>query len=361
MRLTSLDVENYRNIRAAHFEPGAELTVVCGENGQGKTNLLEAVWLLTGSKSFRGSKDSELVREGEDFAAVEGTARGDGGENRIRVAVAGEASGKRGRAAWKNGVDYGRATNLAGVFTAVVFEPNHLSLVRGSPEGRRKFVDAALCQLYPGYLAALRRYQRAVTQKNALLKQYDRTPDAPALLDVFDDAMASAGEEIMARRGAYLAMLAPRAVALYGEISGGREALDVEYEPTCAAGGLREALRAARRRDTAAGFCTTGPHREDFTMRIDGRDAKSFASQGQKRSTVLSLKLAEAAVAADVLGEHPVMLLDDVLSELDEARQDYLLSHIAGRQTIVTACDAALFERAAGSVWRMESGVLTPG
>ena len=358
MRLTALDVENYRNIRAAHFEPGAELTVVCGDNGQGKTNLLEAVWLLTGSKSFRGAKDAELVREGEDFAAVTGELESGGAACRVRVAIAGERSGRRGRTAQKNGVDYGRATNLAGTFTAVVFEPGHLSLVKGSPEGRRKFVDAALCQLYPGYLAALRRYQRAMTQKNALLKQMGRGADE-GLLDVFDDAMAAAGEEMMRRRGAYLAMLAPRAEALYDEISSGREALRVRYEATCAPGGLREALSEARRRDAAAGFCTAGPHREDVTITVDGREAKSFASQGQKRSAALSLKLAEAAVAADVLGEHPVMLLDDVLSELDEARQDYLLSRIAGRQTIVTACDPGLFERTNGRIYRMEAGVLT--
>ena len=146
---------------------------------------------------------------------------------------------------------------------------------------------------------------------------------------------------------------------MYDEISSGREALHITYEATCEAGKLLDALHEARRRDIAAGFCTAGPHREDMAMTIDGRDAKSFASQGQKRSTVLSLKLAEAAVACDVLGEHPVMLLDDVLSELDEHRQDYLLSRIAGRQTIVTACDPGLFERTTGRVYRMSSGFLT--
>lgn len=359
MRLNALELTDYRNIRTAYFEPGRELTVVCGENGQGKTNLLEAVWMLTGSKSFRGAKDAELVREGAQFAVVEGDVEAADGESRIRVAIASADSGKRGRTGKKNGVDYGRATNLAGAFTAVVFEPGHLSLVKGSPEGRRKFIDAALCQLYPGYLNVLRRYQRAMTQKNALLKQFERTPDARALLDVFDASMAEAGEEMMRRRAQYLAQLAPKAETMYDEISSGREALHITYEATCEAGKLLDALHEARRRDIAAGFCTAGPHREDMGMTIDGRDAKSFASQGQKRSTVLSLKLAEAAVACDVLGEHPVMLLDDVLSELDEHRQDYLLSRIAGRQTIVTACDPGLFERTTGRVYRMSSGILT--
>ena len=189
MRLNALELTDYRNIRTAYFEPGRELTVVCGENGQGKTNLLEAVWMLTGSKSFRGAKDAELVREGAQFAVVEGDVEAADGESRIRVAIASADSGKRGRTGKKNGVDYGRATG-------------HLSLVKGSPEGRRKFIDAALCQLYPGYLNVLRRYQRAMTQKNALLKQFERTPDARALLDVFDVSMAEAGEEMMRRRAA---------------------------------------------------------------------------------------------------------------------------------------------------------------
>lgn len=356
MRLNALELTDYRNIRTAYFEPGRELTVVCGENGQGKTNLLEAVWMLTGSKSFRGAKDAELVREGAQFAVVEGDVEAADGESRIRVAIASADSGKRGRTGKKNGVDYGRATNLAGAFTAVVFEPGHLSLVKGSPEGRRKFIDAALCQLYPGYLNVLRRYQRAMTQKNALLKQFERTPDARALLDVFDASMAEAGEEMMRRRAAYLAQLAPKAETMYDEISSGREALHITYEATCEAGKLLDALHEARRRDIAAGFCTAGPHREDMGMTIDGRDAKSFASQGQKRSTVLSLKLAEAAVACDVLGEHPVMLLDDVLSELDDSRQAYLLTRIEDKQTFVTTCDSAAFARTNGKLVFVQGG-----
>ena len=360
MNISQIKVQDYRNIRALEFSPAPELTVICGQNGQGKTNLLEAVWLMTGSKSFRGSKDAELIREDAPFALLEGDVSGFGKDSHIRIAIApATAPQRRGRTASVNGVDYGRATNLAGVFTAVVFDPGHLSLVKGSPEGRRRFLDAALCQLYPGYLALLRRYTRQVTQKNALLKQYERTAGARELLDVFDASMAEAGEEMMRRRAAYLAQLAPKAETMYDEISSGRETLHITYEATCEAGKLLDALHEARRRDIAAGFCTAGPHREDMGMTIDGRDAKSFASQGQKRSTVLSLKLAEAAVACDVLGEHPVMLLDDVLSELDEHRQDYLLSRIAGRQTIVTACDPGLFERTTGRVYRMSSGFLT--
>ena len=156
MILKALEVENYRNIPAARFEPGRELTVICGKNGQGKTNLLEAVWLLTGGKSFRGAKDAELIRENAGYAVAEGETQGFGKESRIRVFVGGQPGARKARTVRVNGVDYGRAANAAGTFTAVVFDPGHLSLVKGSPEGRRRFLDAALCQLYPGYVTLLR-------------------------------------------------------------------------------------------------------------------------------------------------------------------------------------------------------------
>ena len=258
-----------------------------------------------------------------------------------------------------NGVDYGRAANAAGTFTAVVFDPGHLSLVKGSPEGRRRFLDAALCQLYPGYVTLLRRSSRLVTQKNALLKSYWQTPDANGLLDVFDEKLAESGAAVSAKRQEYLALIEPEITGTYRDIASGSETLAIQYEPSFEPEkGLAPVLRESRARDIAAGFCTAGPHREDFSISIDGRAAKVFASQGQQRSAVLSLKLAEAAGAQKITGEHPVMLLDDVLSELDETRQSYLLSRMEHRQTIVTACDPDLFRRTSGRVYRMEGGIL---
>ena len=216
MILKALEVENYRNIPAARFEPGRELTVICGKNGQGKTNLLEAVWLLTGGKSFRGAKDAELIRENAGYAVAEGETQGFGKESRIRVFVGGQPGARKARTVRVNGVDYGRAANAAGTFTAVVFDPGHLSLVKGSPEGRRRFLDAALCQLYPGYVTLLRRYSRLVTQKNALLKSYWQTPDANGLLDVFDEKLAESGAAVSAKRQEYLALIEP-------EITGHRQ------------------------------------------------------------------------------------------------------------------------------------------
>lgn len=356
MRLESLRVQNFRNLCQQGFEADPELTVISGQNGQGKTNLLECVWLLTGSKSFRGSRDVDLVQHGEEFARIEGNALCAAQPKKIEIAIGGAESDKRGRSAKVNGVSYPRATAIAGIFTAVVFDPGHLSLVKGGPEGRRRFLDAALCQLYPGYVATLRRFARALTQKNALLKKYRVTPDADFLLDTFDSELAFTGEEITTRRNEYLAKAGPLARQIYSEISGGAEEIRLVFLPCCEKGGLQALMKQSRPADIKAGFCTAGPHREDFETFLSESSAKAYGSQGQQRSVALSLKLAEAGNAHLITGDHPVLLLDDVLSELDESRQHYLLSKMSGKQSFVTTCDATAFKRTAGKIVVMEKG-----
>lgn len=358
MILQGLKVQNLRNIHEAELIPDPQLTVIAGQNGQGKTNLLECVWLLTGSKSFRGAKDIELVREGEDFGRLWGDATAHGREKHIELLIAGPDTGKRGRTAKVNGVEYGRATTIAGIFTAVVFDPNHLSLIKGGPEGRRRFIDAALCQLYPNYIVTLRRFTRGLSQKNALLKKYWQTPQADDLLDAFDSEIIIAGGEITRKRAEYINILGPESERIYAELSNGAEKLQVDFIPCCEEGGLADLLQSCRSTDIRAGFCTAGPHREDIATVLDNRVAKNFGSQGQQRSIVLSLKLAEAATASLVTGAHPVMLLDDVLSELDDSRQSYLLSRMQGRQCLVTTCDAAAFAKTAGKVVHVKNGRL---
>ena len=360
MRLVSLQAVHYRNIAQAELVPGRELTVICGNNGQGKTNLLEAVWLLTGGKSFRGGKDAELIQREAPFAVLEAvTQRDDGMESNVRITVGPPGSEKPGRRARVNGVDRGRAASIAGSFPAVVFDPGHLSLVKGSPDGRRKFLDAALCQMYPGYLTVYRRYTRAMTQKNALLKKYEVTTGAADLLEVLNAELAARGEEIQARRLDYLRLLTPFAVENYARLSHGAETLSLAYEPLFAPGGLRAALQQHRGEEIRARMCLYGPHREDFGITLDGHSARVFASQGQQRSAVLSLKLAEAACVKEITGQWPVMLLDDVLSELDDSRKAYLLTRMEEKQTFVTSCDDADFLKTDGVIYRMEGGVLS--
>ena len=364
MILTEHTVRNYRNIEEAHFCPSPGLTVLCGRNGQGKTNLLESIWLLSGAKSFRGSRDVQLVRRGEPYAVIESAARReDDRREEYRIVIGGEnaaAAGVHpGRNAQLDGVDFGRATNLAGHFYAVVFSPAHLDLVRGAPEGRRRFVDAALMQLYPGYIPIYRRYIRALAQKNALLRDARRFEELEELLEPFDAALAAAGGEIIRRRGDYLKGLFEIAGETYDNLAAGSEQCSFAYLPSAEGpADLLCRIRAARAADLRAGYCTVGPHREDFKIEIGGADARAFGSQGQQRSAALSLKLAEARQIAKIAGSEPVMLLDDVLSELDENRRDFLLGRIEGRQVILTSCEAAAVHDTPGGIWEMEQGRL---
>ncbi len=356
MKLQALWVENCRNIEKAQLTPCGGLTVIAGENGQGKTNLLECIYLLTGGKSFRAAKDQELVLHSKEQGKVLGESETQKKTSRIEIIIKGEGSAQKGRFAKINGVDYGRAAAIAGTFTAVVFEPNHLSLIKSGPDGRRKFVDAALCQLYPGYITILRRFHKALTQKNALLKRYFETNGADEILDAFDQELIKSGEEVSRRRAEYLAAAGPMAEEFYKELSSGAESLAVSFLASAPPGGLAELLAKSRRADIRARFSTAGPHREDFEVVLGGKSARTYGSQGQQRSAVLSLKLAEAAVAKNITGEHPVLLLDDVLSELDEGRQAFLLREMEGKQSFVTCCDAAAFRRAAGQVVYVKNG-----
>lgn len=360
MIVYELEAENFRNIPSARLEPSPGLNVLCGNNGQGKTNLLEAVWLLTGGKSFRGARDADLVRRGEPFSVLKARTGDSDRQKELRLTIGSPESERPGRYIRVNGADRGRAGAAAGEFTAVVFAPEHLGLAKGSPAGRRRFLDAALCQLYPGYLGALRRYTRLVTQKNALLKAWQKTPGAAGMLEVFDEQLAGCGALVTRRRAEYLAALTPLAEQNYIEISRGSEEMRLSYRPSfdplSGEEGLRQAILAVHAAELRAGCCLAGPHREDFAIQIAGQDARAFASQGQQRSAVLSLKLAEAACAAAITGEHPVLLLDDVLSELDATRQEYLLTHVEGRQAFVTACDPAAFLHTDGRVYAVRAG-----
>ena len=338
MRLLSLEVTNYRNIASARLEPGRELTVICGNNGQGKTNLLEAIWLLTGGKSFRGGKDAELVRRGETFAVLEAVTQRTRQEDqepddpaRVRITVGTPDAPRPGRYA---------------------------------SEGRRRFLDAALCQLYPGYLATYRRYVRVLQQKNALLRHSATGQERPyaekcALVEVLNVELAAQGEVLQQRRRDYLALLGPLACANYQELSHGAERMSIRYAAQFAPGGLADLLKQRQNEELRAGQSLCGVHREDLELLLDDQPARVFASQGQQRSVVLSLKMAEAAAAARITGEHPVLLLDDVLSELDEGRKQYLLTRMKEKQTFVTSCDDTAFLKTDGEVYRMNGGVLS--
>ena len=342
MRLASLQLRNYRNYSRLDLEPGAHLNVFLGANGQGKTNLLESVALLALSMSPRTRRDSELVGPLAPEARV--GALVETGERRAEIRITIRVEGERARRRIEVDGQPRRAVDLPGLFRVTLFWPDDLNLVKAGPEHRRRLLNEMLVQVRRGYAHALTRYGRVLEQRNSLLKQVAGGEQPPGALDVWDLELARLGAELVQARSRAVEDLAGTAAAGHAAISGG-EVLDLRYAGP--PDDLLAALQHARGDDLRRGATTIGPHRDDVLIRLDGRDARAFASQGQQRTAVVSIKLAEAAVVAEMTGERPVLLLDDVLSELDAGRRGALLERLGEPgQVIITSVEADPFPEA---------------
>ena len=365
MQVKSLSFEGFRNLHPGRWQPDGGVNILYGDNAQGKTNLLEACWLFTGGRSFRGAKDSELVQFGADVAKLGLQFDAKGREQEAAITI------RQRRSVSLNGVSLPSSAKLAGTFCGVVFSPAHLSLIKDGPDGRRRFIDSAYCQLKPAYVGALTEYQKALTQRNAFLKQCKDAgtfgTGSMEMLDLWDHTLAAAAARLTAARQRYIHRLEPLACEIYEGLSAGRENFAIGWDTPIAEGTLPEmaaqwldALQQARRADLAVGFSTAGPHREDLSVLIADKEAKVYGSQGQQRSAVLALKLAEAKLLEDVTGEKPVAFLDDVMSELDTSRQDYILNHIEGWQVFITCCEpSTALKNTAAKVFNVKQGVIS--
>lgn len=337
MRILNLECKNFRNLENVYLEPCDNMNVICGENAQGKTNIIEAIWLFTGAKSFRGSKDSEFLKFGEQKALSTLNFQSQGIVNNARLEI------KNKRTAFLNENKLKSAAALAGNFNAIVFSPVDLSIVSDGPSVRRKFLDTAIGQIYPAYISILKNYMRAVAQRNQIIKDFKYDSTVSVMLDVFEGEIAATGKKIIDFRKRYLELLNPFLALLYDGISKGKEILETNYI-SVSSNNLQDELREKRKEDMFSGVTSVGPHRDDVDFKINGISARSFASQGQKRSIALALKLAEAEVIRNKTGECPVILLDDVMSELDKTRQNFVLNHIEDMQSFLTCCDETNFE-----------------
>ncbi len=367
MLVRELTFQGFRNLHRGRWTPDAGVNILHGDNAQGKTNLLEACWLFTGSRSFRGAKDSEMVAFGQKEAALSMDFYAGGREQQAQITI------RERRQVTLNGVKFSSAARLAGKFCGVVFSPAHLSLIKDGPEGRRRFVDGAYCQLKPAYVGSLTEFQKALVQRNALLKQtreqggLDR--QSRELLELWDNTLAVAAARLTTARCHYMDKIQPLAATIYDGLSGGREQLTLSWQSPAYVEGATPADTArywleqfgqSAKADVAAGFSTVGPHREDMQILLNGMPARIYGSQGQQRSVVLALKLAEAALLEQVTGETPVAFLDDVMSELDVSRQDYILNHINGWQVFITGCEpSATLRMQAGKVFQIKQGVIS--
>jgi DNA replication and repair protein RecF len=340
VRLVSLQLRNYRNYARLELEPDPGLNVFLGRNGQGKTNLLESVALLALSSSPRVRRESELIGPLGSEARIEARAESVRGLVDFSFSVTRVEGERTKRSILINGQPK-RAVDLPGHFRVTLFWPDDLSLVKAGPESRRRMLNQLLVQTEPGYARQLSRYTRVLEQRNSLLKQIAYGEQSTSVLDVWDAELCRTGAPIAELRAAAVAELDRHVAANHGLIAEG-ESLSVRYVGPPVE--LDEAVQNSRAEDLRRGSSSVGPHRDDVEIKLDGRDARSFASQGQQRTAVVSLKLAEAALIAARTGEPSLLLLDDVLSELDQQRRLALLERVGEQeQVIITSVEEGPF------------------
>lgn len=337
MFISTLKLENFRNYDFGTFEFHKGLNVLVGDNAQGKTNAAEAIFYLCTGYSPRATRDKQVIRYGEKQASACGTAVTRYGETGVEVRF----SGSDKKTAYVNGVQVLRIGEILGNINSVFFNPGELKLIQESPQDRRRFLDISLSQMGKPYFYALQRYNKIIAQRNNLLK--DESEEVVRdTLPVWDVQLARVAREIIYKRNEFLRVLAPFARDAHAFLTDGKEDLqvsaDYKYDGTMEQieQSLLTALREAIDKDLRLGYTTVGPHRDDMKIRINGEDVRVYGSQGQQRTAALSIKLAEVEIFRDTFGEYPVLILDDVMSELDRTRRKRLLSRVQGVQTLLT-------------------------
>ena len=332
MIIQSLELENFRNYGtlSVHFDSGTN--ILYGDNAQGKTNILEAVYLSATTKSHKGSKDKDLINFASEEAHIRTYVVKDGLENRVDMHLRKNKS--KGIAI--NGQKIKKAADLLGLLNVVFFSPEDLSIIKNGPSERRRFVDMELCQLDSVYLHNLNHYNKIVNQRNRLLKDLYAKPGLKDTLFLWDSQLVAFGQKIIERRNTFISQLNEIIYGLHLKLTGGKEELQIVYEPDVLALDFEEKLQKCQERDIRLKQTSIGPHRDDFSFAVGTVDIRKFGSQGQQRTAALSLKLAEIELVKKMTKDVPLLLLDDVLSELDSNRQNYLLNSIGELQTIIT-------------------------
>jgi DNA replication and repair protein RecF len=387
VHLTQLSLTNFRNYAKQTLDLAPGVVLLLGENAQGKTNILEAVGLLATGRSERASGDGDYIGwaqrdETQPFARIEGTAVRASGDVKVDLTVVGKTGARGNLVGTKrfklNGVAR-RGSDVVGAILAVTFTTDDMELVKGAPSGRRRLLDMMLTQADRRYARALSKYNKLVTQRNALLKKIGEGSAKRDELSYWDDELGHEGATLVSMRASALAQVSPHAAASHARLSGEREELAVAYEPRFAeawdaeraasasedeiAETFIERLQATATRDIAAGLTLSGPHRDDVAVTLGGEPAASMASRGQQRTAALALRLAEARFLQDTAGEQPILLLDDVLSELDEHRRQSVLGALEADQIMVTSPDQDRFPaafRKKAQMFTVASGTATP-
>ena len=340
MYLKKLVLINFKNIAQAEITLSERLNCFVGDNGAGKTNVLDAVYYLSMSKSALTMTDGQSVRHGEDFFVVEGTYAGDSG---LSDTVNCSFLRRSGKVLKLNGKEYDRMADHVGRFPVVMVSPQDSVLITDAAEERRRYLNAFLSQLDRDYLASLMRYNAVLAERNRFLK----SSSDEQMLQIYDMQLADHAARIYERRRDIIERMRPLVAEFYRQLSGDREQVEIEYRSELASASMEELLLASRERDIVNGFTTSGVHRDDMSLRIGGYPLRKYGSQGQQKSFLMSLKLAQYRILTEVCGERPLLLLDDLFDKLDTSRVENLLTLVAGDdfgQIFITDCNRSRLE-----------------
>lgn len=332
MIIESIELKNYRNYDELHMEFSAGTNILYGNNAQGKTNILEAVYVCCTTKSHRGSKDREMIHFHEDESHIKLNIR----KNDVPYRIDMHLKKNKAKGVAINGIPIRKASELFGIVNVVFFSPEDLNLIKNGPAERRKFIDLELCQLNKLYVHSLVSYNRILMQRNKLLKDLFFHPEYEETLDVWDMQLVQYGKEIIRYRQDFIEQLNEIIRDIHLNLSGEKEILKIVYDPNASTENLEQEIKRSRPQDLKQKTTLVGPHRDDIGFYIDDIDIRKFGSQGQQRTAALSLKLAEIELVKKLVRDYPILLLDDVLSELDGERQNHLLSAINHIQTMIT-------------------------
>ena len=367
MKILRFSADGFRNLDDISLDFDPELNILCGKNAQGKTNILEGIWLCSGERSFRGAKDKELIRADGDKMSL--LLDFEDSRRTQNVSYAMLRRDMKNKKLELNGVPVKTPSGLFGAFGCVIFTPEDLELSKGSPDNRRGFIDLSVSQLKTSYRSVVDKYRRILDQRNLHLKHIGSGRSDDGMLDIWDMQLAQMGSYITVLRYNYCKKLQRVAAELFSELSEGAEQLTIDYHSTVFSdldgrndykrdlfGEYLEKLTSGRGDDMRAGFTVRGIHRDELKCSINGMYAKDYASQGQHRSIALILKLSQAYILSEETGEYPCILLDDVLSELDSMRRSFIMEKIRGMQVVITCCDEEAVKGYKGRIFRVENG-----
>ncbi len=358
MIIKRLELADYRNYETLDLEFDKGTNILYGDNAQGKTNILEAIYMAATTKSHKGSKDKEMIGFGKEEAHIRTYIEKEGVGTRVDMHL--RKAGSKGIAI--DGQKIKKAAELLGLCNVVFFSPEDLSIIKNGPAERRRFVDMELCQLDSFYLYNLNHYNKIVNQRNKLLKDMYMNPELKDTLAIWDSQLVSFGSKIVERRKLFVDQLNEIIYEIHKKLSGGKEELIISYEPDVAIEEFEKSLRYNQDRDIRMKQTSIGPHRDDFAFLNKDVDIRKYGSQGQQRTAALSLKLSEIELVKKIAKDTPILLLDDVLSELDSNRQNYLLNSIGDIQTIITCTGLEEFVNnrfEVNKIYKVKNGVVT--